>query len=170
VSTPRDRAELMKRIVDLQAHVTELMEADRTRAWLDVDLTIQQLKVVFLAVRMGSLTAGQIGRELRVGFSTVTGLIDRLADQGLVSRGEDPNDRRATRVVPTAAARAVVERLYSYRRSEFLRLLEHVPTETLVALADGLSGLEDAARKLHAERPGSADVQRGVRESVGDRT
>jgi DNA-binding MarR family transcriptional regulator len=163
VSTPRDRAELMERIVDLQAHVTELMEADRTRAWLDVDLTIQQLKVVFLAVRMGSLTAGQISRELRVGFSTVTGLIDRLADQGLVSRGEDPNDRRATRVVPTDAARGVVERLYSYRRSEFLRLLEQVPTDRLLALADGLAGLEDAARKLHAEPP-------GVSESVGNRT
>jgi DNA-binding MarR family transcriptional regulator len=121
----------MHRIVDLQAHVIQLMEAERARAWLDVDQTIQQLKVVFLAVRMGSLTAGQISRELRVGFSTVTGLIDRLADQGLVSRGEDPNDRRATRVVPTDAARALVERLYSYHRAGFLRLLEQVPTETL---------------------------------------
>lgn len=160
----------MDRIVDLQTHVTELMEADRARAWLDVDLTIQQLKVVFLAVRMGSLTAGQISRELRVGFSTVTGLIDRLADQGLVSRGEDPNDRRATRVVATDAARALVERLYSYRGSEFRRLLEHVSTETLVALANGLSGLEDAAGKLHAERPGLTDIQHSVSESVGDRT
>jgi hypothetical protein len=58
----------MHRIVDLQAHVIQLMEAERARAWLDVDQTIQQLKVVFLAVRMGSLTAGQISRELRVGF------------------------------------------------------------------------------------------------------
>lgn len=146
------RSELMDRIIELQWHIVELMEQGRERAWLDVDLTIQQLKVVFLAVRAGSLTAGQIGRELRVGFSTVTGLVDRLADQGLVSRGEDPNDRRSTRVVPTDAARALVERLYSYRRSTFEGLLQHASDETLLALATGLAGLEGAARKRQSER------------------
>lgn len=113
--------------------------------------TIQQLKVVFLAVRHGSLTAGQIGRELHVGFSTVTGLVDRLAEQGLVSRGEDPSDRRATRVQPTDSARALVDRLYAYRRAAFRRLLEHVPTETLGTLAHALADLEVAARKNHDE-------------------
>ncbi len=146
------RAELLDRVVELQTHVVELLESDRARAWLDVDLTVQQLKVVFLAVRMGSLTAGQISRELRVGLSTVTGLVDRLADQDLVVRGEDPSDRRATRVVPTDAARALVERLYSYRRAEFQRLLERASTEALAALAEGLAGLETAALKLRAER------------------
>lgn len=141
----------MDRIVDTQAHISELLEHDRMRAWLDIELTIQQLKVVFLAVRRGSLTAGQIRHELHVGFSTVTGLVDRLAEQGLVSRGEDPSDRRATRVVPTDKARALVERLYSYRRAEFRRLLEHVPTETLRTFVDALAGLEVAAQELHAE-------------------
>jgi DNA-binding MarR family transcriptional regulator len=153
VSEPVDRSELMDRIIELQTNVTTMLESDRPREWLHVDLTIQQLKVVFLAVRQGSLTAGQIGRELHVGFSTVTGLVDRLAEQGLVSRGEDPNDRRATRVVPTEAARALVERLYSYRRTEFRRLLEQASTETLLALAEGLTGLEAAARKLDPTQP-----------------
>ena len=147
-----DRAELVDRIIDLQVYVAEVFESDRARDWLDVDLTIQQVKVVFLAVRTGSLTAGQIGRQLHVGFSTVTGLVDRLAEQGFVSRGEDPNDRRATRVVATDAARALVERLYSYRRAEFRQLLEHASTETLVALGEGLSGLAQSARELHEQR------------------
>ena len=152
MTEPVDRAELVARIIDLQVYVAEVFESDRARDWLDVDLTIQQVKVVFLAVRMGSLTAGQIGRQLHVGFSTVTGLVDRLAEQGFVSRGEDPNDRRATRVVATDAARALVERLYSYRRAEFRQLLEHASTETLVALGEGLSGLAQAARELRSER------------------
>jgi len=139
------RNELVERIVTLQAHVARLVESDRALAWLDVDLTIQQLKAVLILVRAGSLTAGQIGRELRVGFSTVTGLVDRLAEQGLVSRGEDPQDRRATRVVPTEAAHAVVERLYAYRREALRHLLEHVSNETLVKLAEGLAEVERVA-------------------------
>jgi DNA-binding MarR family transcriptional regulator len=139
------RQELVERIVALQAHIARLVESDRALAWLDVDLTIQQIKAVLVLVRAGSLTAGQIGRELRVGFSTVTGLVDRLAEQGLVSRGEDPQDRRATRVVPTEAAYALVERLYAYRREALRHLLEHVSSETLLKLAEGLAEVEQAA-------------------------
>lgn len=142
------RTELVERIVTLQAQVAHRVENDRALAWRDVDLTIQQIKVVFLLVRAGSLTAGQIGRELRVGFSTVTGLVDRLAEQGLVSRGEDPHDRRATRVVPTDAARALVEQLYTYRKETLRHLLECVPTDALVKLAEGFTELEHAARRL----------------------
>jgi DNA-binding MarR family transcriptional regulator len=140
--TPPVRDELVERIVSLQVRIARLVESDRALAWLDVDLTIQQLKTVFILVRAGSLTAGQIGRELRVGFSTVTGLVDRLAEQGLAARGEDPLDRRATRVVPTDAARALVERLYAYRREALRNLLEQVSTDTLLKLADGLRALE----------------------------
>jgi DNA-binding MarR family transcriptional regulator len=136
----------VERIVTLQGDIARVVESDRAVAWLDVDLTIQQIKAVFILVRAGSLTAGQIGRELHVGFSTVTGLVDRLADQGLVSRGEDPRDRRATRVVPTDAARALVDRLYAYRRETLSHLLEHVSTEALVKLADGLAEVEAATR------------------------
>jgi DNA-binding MarR family transcriptional regulator len=146
-SESKDRPELMDRIVELQSAVMSLIERDRTQDWLHVDMTIQQLKVVFLAVRHGSLTAGQISRELHVGFSTVTGVVDRLAEQGLVTRGEDANDRRATRVEPTDAGRALVERLYAYRRNEFHRLLEQASTDTLLALTRGLEGLVDAARQ-----------------------
>lgn len=150
------RSELVDRIVQLQENIFALLEGDRTREWLDVDLTIQQLKVVIFAVRRGSLTAGQISRGLHVGFSTVTGLVDRLVEQRLVSRGEDPNDRRATRVVPTEAARALVERLYSYRQTEFRRLLELASMETLASLCEGMAGLEDAARSLEGPGAGSA--------------
>jgi DNA-binding MarR family transcriptional regulator len=137
------RHDLVERIVALQAHIARMVETDRALAWLDVDLTIQQVKVVLILVRAGSLTAGQIGRELRVGFSTVTGLVDRLAEQGLVARGEDPNDRRATRVVPTDAAHALVERLYAYRREALRNLLDEVSTQTLVKVAAGLEALDD---------------------------
>jgi DNA-binding MarR family transcriptional regulator len=94
------------------------------------------------------MTAGQIGRELRVGFSTVTGVVDRLAEQGLVERGEDPSDRRATRVVSTEAGRELVQRLYAYRRDALRRLLERVPTTALAQLAEGLVSVEAAAYEL----------------------
>ena len=39
-------------------------------------------------------------------------------------------------------ARALVERLYAYRREALRKLLEHVSTDTLMKLVDGLDALE----------------------------
>jgi DNA-binding MarR family transcriptional regulator len=139
------------RIMAAQDRLFDSLQHDRTQLWLDVDLTIQQLKTLLLTVRAGAITAGQISRELRVGFSTVTGLVDRLADQGLVDRGEDPRDRRATRVTPTTAGLALVERLYSYRRERLRRLLEYMATDALVHYEQGLASIAAAAEQLFDE-------------------
>lgn len=42
---------------------------------------------------------------------TLTRLLDRLAENGLIERRPDPNDRRANRLFLTPAARPVLERL-----------------------------------------------------------
>jgi DNA-binding MarR family transcriptional regulator len=145
------RLELVERIMSAHDRLFNSLQHDRTQMWLDVDLTIQQLKTLLLTVREGAMIAGQISRELRVGFSTVTGLVDRLAEQGLVDRGEDPRDRRATRVTPTVRGRDLVARLYSYRRERLRRLLERAGTEALVHYEDGLTSLAAAAEQLLEE-------------------
>jgi DNA-binding MarR family transcriptional regulator len=152
------RLELVARIMAAQDRLFESLQHDRAQLWLGLDLTIQQLKTLLLTVRAGAITAGQISRELRVGFSTVTGLVDRLADQGLVDRGEDPRDRRATRVTPTTAGLELVERLYSYRRQRLRRLLEHTPTDALVHYEQGLASLAAAAEQLFDEGEGAGST------------
>jgi DNA-binding MarR family transcriptional regulator len=151
VHTESERAELVERIMSAQDRMFTLLQSDRTEIWLTVDLTIQQLKTLLLTVREGAMSAGQISRELHVGFSTVTGLVDRLAEQGLVDRGEDPRDRRATRVTPTAAGRDLVERLYSYRRERLHRLLQRVGIDGLVHYGEGLASIAAAAEQLRQE-------------------
>lgn len=47
----------------------------------------------------------ELSRRLMVTGGNVTGLTDRLVEEGLVRRREDPNDRRATTVALTAEGR-----------------------------------------------------------------
>jgi DNA-binding MarR family transcriptional regulator len=53
----------------------------------------------------------QLAAELGCDNSNVTGLVDRLAARGLVSRRANPDDRRVRQVVLTAAGRRTRERL-----------------------------------------------------------
>lgn len=158
------RLALVERILSEHERLFNVLHNDRTQVWLNVDLTIQQFKTLLLTVREGSVTAGQIGRELRVGFSTVTGLVDRLAEQGLVDRGEDPRDRRATRITPTPAGSDLVGRLYSYHRERLQRLLECVETAALVRYEESLVSITAAAEQLQRQ-DADDDDERGERDA-----
>jgi DNA-binding MarR family transcriptional regulator len=59
-------------------------------------------KYLGLLTRYGPMTAGQLGRRSGLSSGAVTGLVDRLEAKALVSREEDPADRRKILIVPNA--------------------------------------------------------------------
>src|SRR5438034_3567078 len=91
VRNPTDQTE---RVLQLQDTLLAAMQKGRPSAWLTLDLTMSELKTLIVLGAAGNASGGILANALGVGLSTVTGIVDRLRDQGLVSRGEDPNDRR----------------------------------------------------------------------------
>ncbi len=94
----------------------------------------------------GSLPLGKMGERLQVHPTSVTSIVRRLEDAGLLVRRPHPQDRRAVLAEITDAGRAVVERA----------------TAELVAGDFGLDALdEQALGELSA-------LLRPVREAAGD--
>ncbi len=56
-------------------------------------------------------TQAELGRDLIMHRSNVTGLLDRLAARGLVQRRDLPNDRRAFNVVLTEAGELLIRQI-----------------------------------------------------------
>jgi DNA-binding MarR family transcriptional regulator len=61
-------------------------------------------------VRDRQPTIGQLAAFLQLDKSSVTGLVDRAAERGLVTRAASELDRRSVRVSITAAGREVIDR------------------------------------------------------------
>ena len=61
--------------------------------------------------RNEGLKQSELAEMLDLQPITLTRLLDRLADNGLIERRADPNDRRANRLYLTPAARPLLERL-----------------------------------------------------------
>ena len=59
----------------------------------------------------GGCTQIELSRSLIMHRSNVTGLVDRLEARGLLQRRDSANDRRAYRVVLTAAGRKLVQQV-----------------------------------------------------------
>ena len=76
------------------------------------DLSPSQFNVLnLLCGRPGGCTQSELSRSLIMHRSNVTGLVDRLEARGLVQRRDSAKDRRAYRVIPTAAGKRLVRQI-----------------------------------------------------------
>lgn len=67
---------------------------------------------------------GELGGVLGLAKSSLTGLVDRSAERGLVRREPDPDDARAVRVALTPEGRRIVTAFYTETCERVERLAE----------------------------------------------
>jgi DNA-binding MarR family transcriptional regulator len=146
-----DRVQLIKRILDCSGLLFQNMSPTRDQAWLTVNLTMPQLKALMCVANNNGAPSGHIARRLGVGLSTITGIVDRLAEHDLVTRHEDPDDRRITRVRPTARGMRLVDELTRYRDEAITALLSRLDEDQLRTVETGFRYLVDAATAKNAE-------------------
>jgi DNA-binding MarR family transcriptional regulator len=121
--------------------VTRALHSTNLDSWCAVDLTMPQLKALFLAHAPGGASHSEIARALGVGVSTVTGIIDRLVEHGLVERHTDAADRRLSRVVVTQAGTDLVDRLWASRREQLDKMLGELTADERTTLINALRHL-----------------------------
>ncbi|HEU4677609.1 MAG TPA: MarR family transcriptional regulator [Candidatus Paceibacterota bacterium] len=110
-------------LLSLRRKLNERMKGER----FGDELTFSQLEVLSF-VESGPRTMERIAAHLRVKPPSVTAIVDRLEDAGLVARGKDETDRRITKVTATAkAARRLSERR-ERKEAAFRELLAKLST------------------------------------------
>jgi MarR family transcriptional regulator for hemolysin len=75
--------------------------------------TRAQWAVLLRLERREGLKQSDLAEDLDIQPITLTRLVDRLCDNGLIERRPDPNDRRAKRLYLTPAARPLLDRIES---------------------------------------------------------
>jgi DNA-binding MarR family transcriptional regulator len=98
----------------------------RLRQWERYRVTIPQLRVLYFLRRHPDATTGQLARHLSITVSTVSGLVIKLVDRGLVVRGSVADDRRREPLRLSEAGSALMGEL-----SEDVRSLLSDVAETL---------------------------------------
>ncbi len=121
------------------------------RTWLEVELTMPQLKVLVDLARLGHARIGAVAHALGVGAPTASGIVERLVRRGLVTRQEDPADRRATVARLTPRGSAAVERLFAAGRSHLRSVMAAVPRRDLPVVLEAMRILARSARSTSAK-------------------
>jgi DNA-binding MarR family transcriptional regulator len=143
--------ELIAEIINLQRKVDRARRQYGLDVWLDLHLTMAQLKSLFFISNQGSTHPGKLAAALGVTPTNVTGIIDRLEKHGLVSRTMDTQDRRVWLLRTTAKAEELVAKLRERRQSYLAGILAKLGPDELAALARGLSALAGATEAHEGE-------------------
>ena len=132
-------------LAELHQRYLRRLYAASLEAWVRLDLTMPQLRLLYLLVNDGPAGAGALARRLGLAPSTVTGLVDRLVERGLARRDEDRHDRRAVWTAATAHGRELVEALVAQRREQLLGLFGRLSADEQAELGSALRALLRAA-------------------------
>lgn len=91
--------------------LTNLIESEiRSHLRAEFDVTLPRFDLMAqLEKAPGGLTLGELSRRMMVSAGNVTGLVERLVQDGLVERRPAPGDRRSALVSLTAEGRAGFE-------------------------------------------------------------
>jgi DNA-binding MarR family transcriptional regulator len=146
-----EKVSLVREIIELQRQVRRALRGYVPDAWMNLNLTIPQLKSLFLIAREGSMNTKSLAEELGVTPSNVTGIIDRLVKQGLVSRQENTEDRRMLQIQVTDKGETILTGLREETISSMSEVLARMSVEELSSLARGLSSLVKAAEGYKGE-------------------
>lgn len=152
------RLEQTERAIDLFSNVITLFDPIRLHAWAELGLTLPTLKVIVLIRAEPGAPSGVVANRLGVTPSTVTGLVDRLVNQGLVRREEDERDRRLVRNFLTEAGERTVGDLERQARERIGALLAELSDAQLDRLVDGLDDVIAVAKRRPAAAPVVATV------------
>ena len=153
------REQLLAEILGLEPAMHRAMGPARAKDWVDVDLTMSQLKILF--VLHGSVVPGgpeglrvsEVARFLGVTLPTVTAVMDRLVERGLVRRDQDPDDRRQHVCRLTPDGQRLIEQLAAGHRAYTEALLGYLSEDELAVILRSMRLLIDAADRLRAGEP-----------------
>jgi len=140
----KNRAKVIEDILHLETEIRHFRGPHSREAWMDVNLTIGQLKSLFFLDFEGSTSLGRLAGALGVTPPNVTGIIDRLVEQGMVSREENPENRRMLVVRLTLKGKALIEKLREHGTVTMKTILDRLSDEDLSALYRGLMALVKA--------------------------
>src|SRR3990170_3738348 len=92
-----ERDSLRERAFYLFGRAMTRWDPGRLEAWVELGLTMTQLRALFVLRAEHGASAGTLAERLNVTPSTLTRIVDRLVRHGLVCREGDEDDRRLVR-------------------------------------------------------------------------
>ncbi len=144
------RTQLAQEVVELYVALGDTLRVAALPTWITADLSLGQLKALFLFEHHGALTVSALARLLGLGKPAASLLVQKLVQAKLAERREDAADRRRTLVRPTARGAALIASRREHIQASLDGWLSQLSDDDLASLQRGLSALTAVMRAERA--------------------
>jgi DNA-binding MarR family transcriptional regulator len=128
---------------DLVMRLARSLRRRGAEAMAPWDLSPHHGRALRVVAHHDRIRPGELATHLRIAPRSVTDVVDALEERGLVERGPDPSDRRATVITLTEAGARLVEEIGTARRADAEALFGRLPDADREALRRILATLDD---------------------------
>ena len=149
--------ELIAQIIEAQRRLSRVIRERTLDSWVKLDLTIPQLKSLFYVSGHGKVNPSALASGIRVTPANVTGIVERLVEQGLLIRTADADDRRVSWLTVTDKGKTLINDLREGRAQEVRRVLDELTEAELAAVAHGFELVAEAAEASEGKEPFAND-------------
>jgi len=149
-----------KRVEALLDELTSQTPAEAIRfmrRWHAGPLSLIHLHVMTLLQADGSIPMRSLAESLGVSQASVTGIVDRMEQRGLVERRREDDDRRVIRVQLAADGRELLVKVTADRRRKLGYLLSELTDDELDGFLRGARALR-RARDRYLDRVAAGEV------------
>lgn len=152
-----DKTDLIREVAELHRRVNRSIRQHTSEAWMDLNLTTAQLKSLFFIANQASTNSRRLASALGVTPSNVTGIVDRLVEQGLVIRQENPDDRRVLLLQATEKGESILTDLRERRTTHLAEALARLGEGELSTVQQGLLTLLRATEEFERSQGYESD-------------
>jgi DNA-binding MarR family transcriptional regulator len=125
------------------------------RAWnhlaKSTGLSMPQFGILMQVHHRGNCAIGDISERFDITNAAASQLVDKLVQNGLIRRQEDPSDRRAKLLNLTEKGRELIQQGIEERRRWVDQLVGKLTAEERAKVAESLQIMTRAAKELEAE-------------------
>jgi DNA-binding MarR family transcriptional regulator len=131
-------------------------------------LTMSQLGTLFHLNSEGTTGVTDLGEHLGVTSAGASQLLDRLVQQGLIQRTEDPQDRRVKQIVLTDEGCRIFEESVHARQGWLDDLVNVIPDNEKASITTALNTLIERANQIGINADIASQYSKGASQTCCD--
>lgn len=145
------KEQLIEELLNLQQHMSRAVVPYAAEFWRNLNVPLAQLKSLLMISHKENTNYKSLANDLNVTPGDVTGIVERLVEQGLVVRIPNPDDRRVTWLQVTPEGLELLTNLMEVHRRYMVQILKYMPEEDLQSLLRGSSAFIRALEQHQQE-------------------
>jgi DNA-binding MarR family transcriptional regulator len=113
-------------LMEMLFKISRLMKQEMSYTNNLTHLSILQIQALIFVNQHTKVSMSELAKNFRIELPSVTSLVNKLCEQKLVERYEDPEDRRLVMIILTTDGKKLLEQAILARRKKIEKLLSYL--------------------------------------------